>query len=112
MTNSISLEEHEWQSTLEIEQAQKQLVQAFTTAPFLRHVDPEDPAIVETDASDFAIGGILSQDHKGRLHPIAFYSGKFTEAEINYDTADNELLAIVDCFKRWRRYLEGAKHQV
>ena len=31
---------------------------------------------------------------------------------INYDTADKELLAIVDCFKRWRRYLEGANHQV
>ena len=34
------------------------------------------------------------------------------EAEIYYDTADKELLANVDCFKRWRRYLEGAKHQV
>ena len=26
--------------------------------------------------------------------------------------ADKELLAIIDCFERWRRYLEGAKHQV
>ena len=34
------------------------------------------------------------------------------EAEINYDSADKELLAIVDCFKRWRRYREGANHQV
>ena len=41
MTNSTSLEKHEWQSTPEIEQAQKQLVQAFTTAPVLRHFDPE-----------------------------------------------------------------------
>ena len=112
MTNSTSFEKHEWQSTSEIEQAQKQLVQAFTTAPVLRHFDPEEPAIVETDASDFALGGILSQKHEGRLYPIAFHSRKFTEAEINYDTADKELLAIVDCFKRWRRYLEGAKHQV
>ena len=88
------------------------VTQAFTTAPVLRHFDPEEPAIVETDASDFALGGILSQKHEGRLHPIASHSQKFTEAEINYDTADKELLAIVDCFKRWRRYLEGAKHQV
>ena len=112
MTNSTSLEKNEWQSTPEIEQAQKQLVKAFTTAPVLRHFDPEELAIVETDASDFALGGILSQRYEGRLHPIAFHSRKFTEAEINYDTADKELLAIVDCFKRWRRYLEGAKHQV
>ena len=112
MTNSTSLEKHEWQSTPEIEQAQKRLVQAFTTAPVLRHFDPEEPAIVETNASDFALGGILSQRYEGRRHPIAFHSRKFTEAEINYDTVDKELLAIVDCFKRWRRYLEGAKHQV
>ena len=84
----------------------------FTTAPVLRHFDPTETAIVETDACDFALGGILSQQHDGRLHLIAFHSRKFTEAEINYDTADKELLAIVDCFKRWRRYLEGANHQV
>ena len=52
MTNSTSLEKHKWQSTSEIEQAQTQLVQAFTTARVLRHFDPEEPAIVETDASD------------------------------------------------------------
>ena len=112
ITNSTSLAKQDWQSTPEIEQAQKQLVQAFTTVPVLRHFDPEEPAIVETDASDFALGGILSQKYEGRLHPIAFHSRKLTEADINYDTADKELLAIVDCFKRWRRYLEGAKHQV
>ena len=112
MTNSTSLKKHKWQSTPEIEQAQKQLIKVFTTAPVLRHFNPEELTIVETDASDFALGGILSQRHEGRLHPIAFHSRKFTEAEINYDTADQELLAIVDCFKRWRRYLEGARHQV
>ena len=59
MTNSTSLVKHEWQSTSEIEQAQKQLVHAFITAPVLRHFNPEEPAIVETDASDFTPGGIL-----------------------------------------------------
>ena len=64
MTNSTSLKKHEWQCTLEIEQAQKRLVQAFTTVPVLRHFYSEEPAIVETDASDFALGGILSQKHE------------------------------------------------
>ena len=112
MTNSTALNANEWQTSPEIEKAQKQLVEAFTTAPVLRHFDPNIPAIVETNASDFALGAILSQHHEGRLHLITFHSCKFTEAEINYDTADKELLAIVDYFKRWRRYLEGAKHQV
>ena len=112
ITNSTSLQANEWQISPVIKQAQEQLVTAFTMAPVLRHFDAAETAIVETDASDFTLGGILSQRYEGRLHPIAFHSRKFTEAEINYDTADKELLAIVDYFKRWRRYLEGANHQV
>ena len=112
MTNSTALEKHEWQSSSEIKKAQKQLVQAFTTAPVIQQFDPKKPVTVETDASDFAQGDIQSQKYEVRLHTIAFHSRKFTEAEINYDTADKELLAIIDCFKRWRRYLEGAENQV
>ena len=80
--------------------------------PVGRHFDPEEPAIVETDASDFDLGQFLSEKHRGGLHLIAFHSRKFSNAEINFDMADKELLTIVDCYKRWRRYLEGARHQV
>ena len=69
-------------------------------------------AIVETDASDFTLGAILSQGLGKEQHPVAFHSRKCTPAEVNYDTHDKELLAIVDCFKKWRRFLEGANHQV
>jgi hypothetical protein len=59
------------------------------------------------DASDFALGGTLSQvsDDK-KLHPNAFHCRKFSPAEINYEIHDKELLAIIDYFKGWRRYLE------
>jgi hypothetical protein len=68
---------------------------------------------VETDASDFALGGTLSQTTEDKkLHPNAFHSRKFSPAEINYEIHDTELLAIVDCFKAWRRYLEGSLHTV
>ena len=69
--------------------------------------------IVGTDASDFALGAVLSQrDKEGHLHPVAFHSRKFQPAEINYEIHDKELLAIVDAFKHWRRYCQGASHQV
>ena len=106
MTNSTSLSKQEWQSTPEIEKAPQNLVTAITTAPVLKPFNLEEIAIVETDASDFALEGILSQRYEGRLNPIAFHSRKFTEAEINYDTADKELLAIVDCFKRGDIWME------
>jgi len=43
---------------------------------------------------------------------VAFHSRKFQSAEINYEVHDKELLAVVDAFKHWRRYCEGAAHQV
>ena len=69
--------------------------------------------IIETDASDFAIGAVLSQrEEHERLHPVAFHSRKLQPAETNYEIHDKELLAIVDAFKHWRRYCKGATHQV
>ena len=77
-----------------------------------QHFDYEEPAIVVTAVSDFALEAIQSQNHEEELYTIAFHSGKFTEVEINYGTADKKLLTIVDCFKRWRQYLDGAQYQV
>ena len=50
------------------------LKKAFTSAPILAHVDPEKPFIIEADASDFALGSILSQrGNDKKLHPVAFH---------------------------------------
>src|SRR5436853_4401753 len=59
LTRSTAMNPKDWKSTPEIEAAQRTLVEAFTTAPVLKHFDPNLPAIVETDASDFALGAIL-----------------------------------------------------
>jgi len=102
-----------WTWNEEAETAFKDLKQRFTTAPILAHFDAQRPVLIETDASDFAIGAVLSQrDGEGRLHLVAFHSRKFQPAEINYEIHDKELLAIVDAFKHWRRYCEGATHQI
>ena len=64
---------------------------------------------METDASDYALGAILSiHTDSGDIHPIAFHSCSFTPAEINYNTHDKELLAIFAAFTTWRHYLEGS----
>ena len=77
------------------------LKEAFITAPVLAHFNPTKTAIVETDASDFALGAILSQKgDNNRLYPVAFYSRKLTAAEINYEIHNKELLAIIDSFGR------------
>jgi transposase InsO family protein len=89
------------------------LKKAFTSAPILVHADQSKPFIIEADASDFALGSILSQvGDDGKLHPVAFHSRKFEAAEINYEIHDKELLAIVDSFGQWRHLLEGSTHQI
>ena len=92
-----------------------ELRQAFLKAPILHHFDPERHIRIETDASGYAIGGVLSQltsDDSGRWHPVAFFSRKMIPAETRYEMHDGELLAIVEAFKTWRHYLEGSQYEV
>src|SRR6201991_3043488 len=94
------------------QQAFINLLIAFEKGPLLRHFDPDKPIRLETDASKWALCGILSQLFEGHWHPIAFYSRQFKGPELNYGTPDQEMLAIVEAFKHWRHYLEGSKHLV
>ncbi|MBW0525022.1 hypothetical protein O181_064737 [Austropuccinia psidii MF-1] len=52
------------------------LKEDFTSAPILSHFNPSPPIIVETDASDYALGAVLSQVNDSGKHPIAFDSHK------------------------------------
>jgi hypothetical protein len=100
----------EW--TAEAEEAFQELKTRFSTEPILVIFDPSKPSVVETDASDKAIGACLSQaDDKGKLRPVAYLSRKFTPAESNYEVHDKELLAIIEAFRHWRVYLEGQAHE-
>ncbi|KAJ1040701.1 hypothetical protein NDA10_002716 [Ustilago hordei] len=78
----------------EAQQAFHKLIQAFTSAGVLQHFDYHLPTRLETDASDFAIAGVLKQEHEGRWHSVAFYSRKMSSAEKNYEIHDKELLAV------------------
>ncbi len=101
--------------TTDTRRAFTELRQAFVEAPILNYFDQECHIGIETDASGYAIGGILSQltsDDLGRWHLVAFFSKKIIPAETWYETHDGELLAIVEAFMTWRHYLEGCKHKV
>lgn len=63
---------------------------------------------LETDTSGVAMGAFLSQKQADRyLHPIAFMSESFNNAQRNYDTHDMQLLAIIHSLKHWRIFLKG-----
>jgi hypothetical protein len=99
--------------TLEAQAAFDKLRTAFTTAPILQHFDPERPAILEADASDFALGAVVSQrGEDGLVHPVAFHSRKFNPAELNYEIYDKEMLAIVESLEHYHHYFEGLGQQI
>ena len=101
----------EW--TAKAEQAFNELKQRITAAPVLAMANPEKPFEVETDASDYAIGGQLSQrDPEGKLHPVAFFSKALQGPELNYQIHDKELMAVIEAFKEWKPYLSGTNHKV
>lgn len=91
------------------EKAFNSMKQAFCSAPILRHFEPDLETVLETDASDFSISGILSQyvqyPDKKLLHPIAYFSRNLTSAERNYRVGDKELLAIVASLTLYRPYV-------
>ncbi len=67
-----------------------------------------DPFMVEADASEGAIGAVLSQKQNGKWRPVAFMSKSLSATERNYKIYDKELLAIMLALDEWRHYLMGA----
>jgi hypothetical protein len=99
------------------EQAFQKLKDAFLQVPILIHFERGRKTHVEVNASGGAISGILSQlvpnrDGTPQWRPIDFYSRKLIQAEYNYNTHDQELLAIVKSLEHWRHYLEGQYFEV
>ena len=101
LTSSTARDPKSWTWTDEMTTAFDTLKRAFISAPVLYHFDLTKTAVVETNASDFALGAILLQKgDNGRLYPVAFYFRKLQPTEINYKIHDKELLVVIDCFAK------------
>ena len=94
----------------EAQQAFEELKRRFISDPILATFDPDRETVVETDASNWATGGVLSQyDDNGNLWPCAYFSKKNLPAECNYEIHDKELLAVIRCLEEWDAELRSVK---
>jgi hypothetical protein len=85
----------------------------ITSSPVLVQPDVTRPFKLETDASDYATGAVLSQlceDEKWR--PVGFMSKSLNDPERNYPIYDKEMLSVMRALEEWRHLLEGATHPV
>lgn len=97
----------------EEERAFGEIKKKFKENQILILFDSEKQIWVFADASNYALGATICQkDDKGRMRPVLFYSRKLLPAEMNYCTADKELLAIVQTLKKFRHLLQGTKYPV
>ena len=83
------------------------LKEVMTSVTVLGCPRAEDSFILDTDASDFAVGGVLSQVQDGQERPISFASKVLNPAQRDYCTTRKELLAVVVFTRHFRHYLLG-----
>jgi hypothetical protein len=98
--------------TVTQQEALESLKRLLCSEPLLIYPDYSKEFILTTDASNFAIGAILSQGPIGSDQPIAYASRALNSAEGNYSTTEKELLAIVWGTNHFRPYLYGRKFKI
>ena len=91
------------------EEAWQLLKDELVKAPILAYPDPEKEFILDTDASGYGIGAVLSQVQEGKERVIAYGSKALSKEERRYCVTRRELLAIVHFVKQYRHYLFGQK---
>jgi hypothetical protein len=84
----------------------------LTTECLLQYPNFARPFVLTTDASNDAIGAVLSQGTKGNDAPIGYTSRTLNDAERNYPIVEKELLAMVWGCKYFKQYLLGRKFTI
>lgn len=93
---------------------------AFTNIKtrFLKHVilihpNPQQKYYLETDSSNYAVGGVLyQQDENKTKGVVTFISKTLLSSQLAYTTTEKELFAIVYAIQRCQLYLHGANFTV
>ena len=101
-----------FQWTTESDDAFIQLKRAMTCSPILAYPSSKDQFILDTDASHFACGAVLSQIQDGEEKVIAYFSKALTKEQRRYCVTRKELLAIVLAVKHFHHYLYGREFLV
>ena len=94
--NDLLKKDQNFEWTDDCQQVFEELKKQFTEEPVLMMPDQSRPFQIETDATKYATGAVLTQlDSNDNRHPISFISKTLSPAERNYEIYDRELLAII-----------------
>ncbi len=98
--------------TPQCQEAFERVKEVLTSPPILSYPDWSKPWILETDASDYGVSGVLLQEQidptsvtqKVIVRPIAYYSAKLNDSQQKYDASAREALAIVKAVQNFKHY--------
>lgn len=105
--NTIDKENKKFEWDENCQTSFEKLKTALTTAPVLAYPDENGSFILDTDACDSGISGILVQNSEERV--IAYPSKTLTKSQTKYCTTHKELLPVVTFVKHFRHFLWGRK---
>ena len=91
----------------ELQKSFEAIKEALAAATLLHHPRPNAPLALTTDASKFAIGGVLEQLGSKGWEPLSFYSAKLEDHQIDWPAYDRELLAMFRAVRHFRPMVEG-----
>ena len=103
LTNLTGKVNYEW--TPECQKAFDEIKSIIAAEVLLAYPNPNLPFEIYTDASDYQLGAVITQQGK----VVANWSRKLNAAQKNYSTMEKEMLAVVLCFKEFRSMLLGGK---
>ena len=109
--NDLLKKDQKFEWTEICQKAFDQLKKRFMEELVLMMPDQMKPFQIETDASKYATGAVLTQlDPNGDRHPILFISKTFSPTKRIYEIYDRELLAIIRALNKWQHYIQGTPH--
>lgn len=101
-----------FQWTAECAESFRRVKELLVAAPILSCPDYSKPFVVQTDASGFGLGAVLTQPSPEGDKVISYLSRSLTRQERNYTTTERECLAVLWAIEKLRPYLDGVQFTV
>ena len=94
------------------EKVVRALKSALCSYPVLRQPNFDKPFVLYTDASNYAIGGVICQLIELKMCAIHYVSRSLQGPELNYSVQEKEALGIIFCVKKFRKLILGSKFKI
>lgn len=112
ISDLLRKDKNKFQWTEAAEEGFQELKAALVSAPILANPDFTQPFVIESDASDNAVGAALIQKLDGEPRIIAYFSKKLSSTQKRYASVEKECLGVLLAIEHFRHYVEGSRFKV